>query len=227
MTIDRRDLLELLRDTENSFVERKTSGDSKDDWIKTIAAFANTLDPSQEGVLFIGATNEGEIESNDTNYDSLQKKFSERKKLIYPPVNCTSICVRQDDRECLAVIVPGSPAKPHFAGPLYIRDFSKTTTASAAQYESLLAARTGKVYELQKWIGQEVTIVEYQRTPAVYFEVNWRSRLGRVEVCNQFYLTLIIDGHKDSYPLSAFEISYDHQHERLKIERTLIASGVF
>lgn len=219
MAIDRSDLLELLRDTENSFVERKSGGDSKDDWIKTVVAFANTLDTSQEGVLFIGATNEGEIETSNTDYDSLQKKFTEKKKLIYPPVNCTSICVRQADRECLAVIVPGSPTRPHFAAPLYLRDFSKTAIASAEQYESLIAARSSKVYELQKWINREITFVELNRRAGMAYVVDRSSRIARVVACNQFFLTLEVGGSKTSYPLKSFDINFDHSSNRLQIER--------
>jgi predicted HTH transcriptional regulator len=219
MNIQRDELLRLLRDTENSFIERKTSGDSKDDWIKTVVAFANSLDPSQQGVLFVGVTDKGEIESNATNYDTLQNKFSERKRLIYPPVFCVSFCVREGDRECLAVIVPGSPMKPHFAGPLYLRDFAKTVVASTEQYESLLAARTRKTYELQKWQDRDITLVEIHRYAGIAYRVERISQQAKLLACNQFYVSLVVGARKVAYALPAFEIAYDYENDRLQIER--------
>ncbi|MGA7241905.1 MAG: ATP-binding protein, partial [Terracidiphilus sp.] len=114
------DLLRLLHSTEHSFVERKTVGDSRD-WVKTVVAFANTLPNEQEGVLFIGATDGGDIEASPSNLDKLQKTFSEKMQSAYPPIYYSTRTVQENGKECLAVIVSGSQSKPHFAGPLYVR----------------------------------------------------------------------------------------------------------
>lgn len=68
MAFEEADLLRLLHSTEHTFAERKTQGDHKD-WVKTVVAFANTFEPPIEGVLFIGATDEGNIESKPANLD--------------------------------------------------------------------------------------------------------------------------------------------------------------
>lgn len=231
MALAHEELLRRLHATEDSYTERKTAGDHRD-WVKTIVAFANGLDPSQEGVLFIGATNAGKIEEklageNPTNFDKLQKTLSEKTSCIYPPVYFTTQILKEDDRECLAVIIPGSSSKPHFAGLLFLRQLSESVVATPAQFESLLAGRMSKAYELQKWVGREITFAEYQRTAAVFYEVRERSRTGRVQTCNQFYVTIEIDGRKESHSLESLAITYDHPRDRLKIECTLVTSGAF
>ncbi len=231
MALAHEELLRRLHATEDSYTERKTVGDHKD-WVKTIVAFANGLDPSQEGVLFIGATDAGAMEKKPAgektpNLDKLQKTLTDKTRCIYPQIYFTVQVLTEGDQECLAVIVPGSPSKPHFAGELFVRNLSKTVVAEPQQYEMLLASRIGKAHELQKWIGREITVVEYQRTPAVYYEVRERSRPGIVETCNQFYVSIQVDGSRKSSSLEGLAITYDDPRNRLKIERTLVTSGDF
>jgi hypothetical protein len=220
MALNEDDLLRLLHSTEHSFAERKTIGDHKD-WVKTIVAFANSLDSSQEGVLFIGATNAGQIEEKSTNLDRLQRTLSEKTSDIYPSVFYQTKIVKESGWECLAVIVQGSPAKPHFAGPLYLRDLSNTKVATTEQYESLLATRISRANELLKWKGRDITLVEIHRYAGMAYQVERASRGGLLVDCNQFYVTLQVGGRETSYPLASFEIAYDHESDRLQIERTV------
>jgi predicted HTH transcriptional regulator len=62
MALDEAALLRHLRSTETTFVERKRVSDTQD-FAKTVVAFANTLRPDEEGVLLIGATDQGEIDA--------------------------------------------------------------------------------------------------------------------------------------------------------------------
>ena len=211
------DLMRLLHSTEHSFVERKTVGDSRD-WVKTVVAFANTLSNEQEGVLFIGATDSGEIEATPSNLDKLQKTFSEKMQSAFPPIYYTTRVLREDDRECLAIIVPGSALRPHFAGPLYIRDGSQSLVAKSELYESLLASRIGKVYELQKWVGRLITLRMFDRPYSGSRSLQQTTNDATVIGANQFYLTVLFNNRKWSYPLSRFEIAFDHVSDRLEIE---------
>jgi hypothetical protein len=231
MALNDDDLLRLLHSTEHSYAERKTANDSRD-WAKTIVAFANTLDPSQEGVLFIGATNAGQIEEKPasekpTNLDKLQKTLSDKAAVIYPPVYFTTTTLKENDRECLAVIVPGSPDKPHFAGQLFLRDLSETVVSTTRQYESLLAQRTSKTRELQKWIGKDITVREFQRYQSAGYDIRELLWPANVVACNQFYLTVNYNNRNWSLPLATFELAYDHQQDCLQIERgvPLISTG--
>jgi hypothetical protein len=212
-------LLRLLHSTEHTFVERKTTGDHKD-WVKIVVSFANSLQVDQEGVLFIGATDEGEIEPHSTNLERLQRTFSDKMQNIYPPVYVTTASVQENGRECLAVIVAGSSSRPHFAGPPYLRDGAKSIVPNSEQYESLLASRLGKVYEIQRWIDKPITIRTFKRREGMGHAVDQSTDEATVIFANQFYLTVSYSNNKGrwSFPLNRFEICYDHQKDRLEIE---------
>jgi hypothetical protein len=217
--IDESELLRLLRSTEHTFVERKTVGDSKD-WLKTVVAFANTLEANQVGVLFIGAKDSGEIEENPANLDKLQRTFSEKMQSAYPPIYYSTRAIAHESRECLAVIVPGSPNKPHYAGPAYLRDGSQTIVAKAEQHELLLASRIGKARALQAWIGKVITVRTFSRRQGMGFQLDQSELEAKVIECNQFYLTVDMSSGRWSYPFGRFEIAYDHKRNRLEIEVT-------
>lgn len=211
------DLLRLLHSTEHSFVERKTVGDSKD-WVKAVVAFANTLSTDQEGVLFIGATDAGDIETSPSNLDKLQKTFSEKLQSAYPPIYYTTKTVQEDGKECLAVIVPGSPAKPHFAGSPYIRDGSRSVVPDPQRYDSLLASRVGKAFELQRWEGKPITLRILSRQNGMAYMVNQTTEEASVIGANQFYLTVFYRNRDHSYPLNRLEISFDNVANRLEVQ---------
>ncbi len=217
MPLNETDMLRLLHSTEHSFVERKTIGDMND-CVKTVVAFANTLSNDQEGVLFVGATDAGEIGSHSSSLDSLQKTLSKKMQSIYPAIYYTTKTVEENGKECLALIVPGSPSRPHFAGPLFVRDGSRTVVATSERYESLLAARTGKTYELQRWEGKQITLRIFSRQSGMAYVINQNTQEARVIVANQFYATVFYNNRKHSYPLNRIEISYDDVADRLELQ---------
>lgn len=224
MALDGSDLLRLLHSAEHSFVERKTIGDVRD-CVKTIVAFANTLSNDQEGVLFVGATDKGEIEAHSSSLDKLQMTIADKVQGIYPSVHYTTKTVQEDGRECLAVIVAGSPSRPHFAGPLFVRDGSRTVVANSERYDSLLAARTGKTYELQRWQGKQISVRTYQRQGGIAYTVNQTVVQGTVFSANQFYVTVSFGNRNQSYPLSRVQITYDDTAKRLEIEVEGLGTG--
>ena len=90
----------------------------------------------------------------------------------------TKVLVK-DGKQFLAVIVPGSEQRPHFAGPSYVRVGSETKVASEPQFQNLIAQRQSKAYEILKWKGKPVALDD--RT--------WpQPKPGSVilEDCNQF-----------------------------------------
>jgi predicted HTH transcriptional regulator len=82
--INDQDLLLRLHSFEDAFVERKTSGDSKD-WLKTVVAFANSTPIDYPAVMFIGVKDDGTHEGKQVNLDSLQRTLSEQVAKAYPP----------------------------------------------------------------------------------------------------------------------------------------------
>src|SRR6516162_2031647 len=150
MEISDHDLFLKLRSFEDAFVERKTSADSKD-WLKTIVAFANTAPVGYPAVLFIGVKDDGTSEGKQVNLDSLQKTLSEHVAKAYPPIYYLPHSLDVNGGQVLAVIVPGSSARPHFAGQSYVREGPKSVVASKEQFDRLIAARNSKTYRILEW----------------------------------------------------------------------------
>ena len=150
------ELLLKLTNFEDHFVERKTSGDSKD-WLKTVVGFANSTPIGYPAVLFIGVRDNGDLEDG-LNLDSLQR---DARKEACRRLSARVLPVQSDFRggkQCLAVIVPGSEARPHFAGPSYVRVGSETVRASDPQFQELVAQRNSKVRAILQSAGKEITV---------------------------------------------------------------------
>ena len=212
------ELLLRLRNFEDNFVERKTSGDSKD-WLKTVVAFANSTPVGYPAVLFIGVKDDGTPEERTVNLDSLQKSFSEKVSEAYPLIYYVTKIVNVEGKKVLAVIVPGSADRPHFGGQAYVRDGSKSVVASKAQFDEMIASRNSKAYEILKWKGKTITVdlMNIERhihaTAAVI-----SSQAYKVTDCNQFYVTLDAGTFRKSVPLARVELSFDEEAQRLRLE---------
>ncbi|HXC42516.1 MAG TPA: ATP-binding protein [Candidatus Dormibacteraeota bacterium] len=212
------ELLSKLTATEHGFVERKTSGDSKD-WLKTVVAFANSTPVGYPAVLFIGVKNDGTPEGG-TNLDTLQQSFNRKIELAYPPIYFTTKILEKNGAQFLAVIVPGSASRPHFAGPSYIRKGSCTEVASEQQFDQLLSTRTSKSAEILKWRGKLVSIDWIRVENVDLMGPVERTQEQIVSECNAFYVTLAnaIGYPGQSVPLRRVEISFDNVKTRLKLE---------
>jgi predicted HTH transcriptional regulator len=208
------DLLLRLANTEDNFVERKRFSDDRE-WLRTVVAFANSCPIGYPGVLFIGVYDNGTVEQpkNSVNLDSLQKTLTERCNEAWPPIYLVSKILRKDGQQFLAVLVPGSPLRPHFAGQSHVRVGPETKKASEAQYEELLAQRQSKTYEILKWKNQNITMERtYAGRPSKY------SSVVKVAGCNAFFVTLLLGDDPMSFALTKVEISYDDKERRLKLQ---------
>ena len=176
------DIVSRLKNTEDSTVERKVVSDYRD-CLKTAVGFSNSLPVDDPGIIFVGVFDDGRVQENN-KLDSLERDVSKELNKIYPPIE-PQLLVRKDEsgKEFLAVIVRGSPNRPHFAGPSYIRDGSQTREASEPQFEQLIAERNSKVRYISKWKGKQII---YR-----YLEPTLRSEAGAVLTdCNQHFVVL-------------------------------------
>jgi hypothetical protein len=214
VTLSDEDLLARLGNTEDNFVERKRFSDDRQ-WLRTAVAFANSCPIGYPGVLFIGAYDDGRPEQPKVsiNLDSLQKTLAERLGGAWPPIFYLSKILRKDLHQFLAVLIPGSPFRPHFGGQSFVRIGSETRKASESQYEELIAQRQSKAHEILKWKDRVVTI-----------ERTYGGRSGKysdpmkVSACNAFYVTLSREPGAASFSLATVNISYDHEQNRLKLQ---------
>jgi len=211
------ELLLRLKNFEDNFVERKTSGDSKDR-LKTVVAFANSTPIGYPALLYIGVKNDGSPEEKTVDLDSLQKKFAEKVTEVYPlPYFLTKVLL-VDGKQVLAVIVPGSSDRPHFAGQAYTREGSRTVVASKLQFEELIASGNSKACAILEWKGREITVV-FIAGPSNYRASGpiQRNAIGTVISCNQFYVTVQVKEGRESYPLERVLVSFSDPYNRLEL----------
>jgi hypothetical protein len=209
------DLIARLKNSEDHFVERKTSGDRKRDWLKTVVAFANSAPDGYPCVLYLGVKDSGEIETPQVNLDTLQKTFNQEMKNAYPPVPYLTKIVNDGGRQALAIIVLGSELRPHFAGLAYVRKGSETFDASEQQFDELIARRNSKAARILQWKGKNITAFVRNEDS----EIPWPKSTTLVD-CDQFYVTIQAVPHEppNSYPLSRVEINFDNLRKTLQLE---------
>lgn len=217
--ISENELRSRLTNFEDPFVERKVHGDIKD-CLKTVIAFANSLPNGLPGVLFIPVKNDGTIQVG-FDLDELQRSISKRLSEAYPHIYYFQRIVSVDGHQAVAVVVPGSPERPHFAGHAYVRDGSQSVKASARQFDALVARRSSLVEEVSKWLGRPVTMnwlrPHYMGGPRV---VNVYD--SEILACTQWWVTVrYVDGPSpktETYSLNRVQLSFDHKNDRLILE---------
>ena len=164
------------------------------------------------GVLFIGVKDDGEIEGLPSHeLDSIQKTLNDELRKAFPPIAYECRILSTQGKNLLAVLIPGSSERPHFAGPSFVRVGSETKIASEQQFAALLAERNSKAYEIRRWIGKDVVVERAGirgQTPSRFG--------GRLVDCNAWFYTLeIASGERVSEPVDRVEISFDHKDGRL------------
>jgi predicted HTH transcriptional regulator len=132
--VSEEDLLRKITDTENNFIERKTAKDSNG-WLKTAVAFANSCPVGQPGILYVGVSDEGEVIKHSDDLETIQKNVSASIGRAWPPIYFVSHILKRNGLEFIAVIIYGSPLRPHFSGPAYIRVGPETRDASELEYD--------------------------------------------------------------------------------------------
>ena len=217
------EILLKLGQQEDSFVERKSVNDMND-CLKTVVAFANSTPIGYPAIMFVGVKNNGEIE-DIPDIDKLQWSVSERIAKAYPTIYTTTRIVQQENKKFLAVLIPGSSQRPHFAGQSFIRDGAKSVVASEVQFNALIAQRDSKAYEILKWKGRYITVT---RVPKVRLlqgsTVPQQNEIwkGKVLDCNLFYVSLeVFQKHATitlAIPLRLVDLGFDSRNEWLSIE---------
>jgi hypothetical protein len=207
VSISDENLISKTTDTEDTFTERKTASDTRG-WLETAVAFANSCPIGIPGVLYVGVNNDGTIQQHKEamNFEKLQKSISSRINEAWPPIFCLPKTLHKDNAEFIAVLVPGSPQRPHFSGHSYVRIGPETRKASEKQFDDLIAQRTSKIRALQKLVGQTV----YWQQFGLYSG----GANGKVVDCNQFYITIDGGQSKRCFPIEWITISFDPDNQR-------------
>ena len=211
---------ERLRAVEDGFTERKREGAGSAELRKTLVAFANSVPEFRTGVLFIGVSNDGQIRGVE-NPDGLQKKLRMyAEKDCYPPIPVSLEVISVDGKDVVAVIVPHSSTRPHFAGPAYVRVGSESVAASAPQYEELIASRHSLANRLLGLKGGVVTVLALRRPLGQVHKPTdpsyRRQHEARVEACDAHHVRMfdISTSTNVSEPLSSIRVSFDEERHR-------------
>ncbi len=214
------ELLSRLGDAEDNFVERKPANPNRDDIRKTVVAFANSVPEGRTAILFVGIRNDGRFDAVP-NTDKFQKTVREIcEQDCYPPIKFSSEVLKPEGGPVVAVVIPASSNKPHFAGPAYVRRGSESVAASEEAFDELVHSRNSKSAAVLKLRGQVISVLSLQHKLGVVKHIpDTGYREGsecRVEAADAQTVRLRILG-SDRYvtePLDHVTVSYDEEQHR-------------
>jgi hypothetical protein len=129
---------------------------------------------------------------------------------VYPRIPYLPKVLNIDGRQCLAVIIPGSPERPHFSGPAYVRKGSESVDSSDEQFARLIAQRNAVAYQILLWEGRTISFYMTKRDG----DSPYTGSSFTVVDCNQFYVTLEKEGTILSFALRNVDLSFDHRNNR-------------
>jgi hypothetical protein len=219
--LTREQLIERLGNAEDNSVERKSNGVNRQELRQTISAFANSMEIDHCGVLFIGVADDGTL-VGVANPDDLQRTIGRVcRDECYPPVTTYDMAVLPNNgAPIVAVVVYGSPDRPHFTGPAYVRRGAESVASSRELFEELIASRNEKTAHILNMRGQVITVQSIghrlgDRRPmadAHYRETHECS----VEACDAQVVRLmsISTDRRLAEPLRAVDVFYDEERRR-------------
>lgn len=212
----------LLKAPEDGFIERKSEGVNRAEIRQTLVAFANSVPEAREAVLFIGVRDSGEIQgvANPDEMQKLVRAICESD--CYPPIKYRPEVLKEGDKLVIAVVVPPSDRRPHFAGPAYVRRGSESVAASDEMFEELIASRHDKARVLLRWKNSVITVREdgYELGRQRVVPGGWRaSRECNVVECNAHMVRLrdISNPEYFTVALTQVVLGYDENRHRNQI----------
>jgi len=208
------DLIERLTITEDQFTERKGQKD-RGGWIRTIVAFANSAPMGYPAVLFVGVNDDGSIQSGLKVDDTMKSLSATIAESAWPPIYILPRTLSHSGLECIAVLVPGSELRPHFAGRSYVRVGTETKDASEAQFKELVASHLSKARMLLGWKGRRVRVIDMRpEISQMYSEGQRQGYEHTVVDCNAHFVTISakhstsVASSFDAYPLHRMTLAW-------------------
>jgi hypothetical protein len=210
------EILRRLKDVEDHFTERKEAP-QEHPMREALTAFANTAIPEKPGIIYVGVRDKGEIVGGD-NMDSWQQKVGSWAASCFPPVNVIPVALSVEGKNILAVVVPGSPARPHFAKAAYVRKGARNEVASQQEIDEWIAYRSSKVRFILEKKGEIVTlrVLNQIRIPAIFSPPGGDYK---VIDCNSLWVTLYnLESQRTiTQPLSQIDLKMDDDKQQLML----------
>lgn len=167
----------------------------------------------------MGVDDHGTPQQGPEKLEDLSKTVAAIIEQAYPPIYFDIRPLHIGDRACLAVVIPGSENRPHFAGRSYVRVGPETREASEKQFAALIASRNSTAREILEWVGKQVSWTRRTADSAGNYTDTARDE-GYVMGCNAHFVTMRFGGETAtliSCPLSRLELGFDHLKERLQL----------
>src|SRR5881296_1047467 len=155
------EILQRLTNTEDHLTERK-SRPHRDQCTEAMVAFANSALPNKPGILYVGVNDLGEI-LQDKAPETWQHDITAWGNGCFPELPVIPRTLTKDGKEFLAVVVPLSEARPHFARPSFKRQGAKTIPASQQEIDEWIAFRNSKVRFILEKKG-EIVLIQQRRS---------------------------------------------------------------
>jgi hypothetical protein len=213
--------LTRLNNNEDNFTERKPNGAKRDELRRTIVAFANSVSEGETAVLYIGVLHDGQIQGVN-GIDSLQKTIRDIcERDCYPPIKFACHSLTLKNQEVLAVEVPYSDKRPHFAGSAFVRIGSESKNATPEVYQELLTGhcalsgllRWKKQYGVVTVIAQGKKLGESQPLYDGLYRARHQCKI--VECLPQYVRLHEVGSDKMlSEPIQNIELSWDEENHR-------------
>lgn len=214
-------LIRRLKNPEDAYVERKPESAKGSELRKTIVGFANSVPEAIDGILFLGVSNEGTI-LGISGPDSLQKTIRKMCKLeCYPAIKYQSEVIEIEEKNVLAVIVPESKNRPHFAGPAYVRVGSETEIASEEMFNELILSRNDKCREIIRHKSSNCTVEAIGRRLLNRRAVgsgHVESTECRIEDCNAHYVTFKKTDSDNIFTIEMNDISISRDNVKYRLK---------
>ena len=211
------EILDRLTTFEDHFTERREAP-QEHRFRRTIVAFANSVIAEKHGIIYVGVTNKGEVVGGGGDMKKWQDDITSWANSCYPPIPIVTRSVSYKDTHFLAVVVPASPSRPHFAGPAYKKAGEGTTVMSEQEIDEWIAYRNSKVRLILESKNKKVTV---RIVPKTGLGAGMFTEGGEhtVVTCNSHFVTLYQHQYKRTitHPLSAIDLKMDDEKNQLML----------
>jgi hypothetical protein len=181
-----------------------------------MVAFANSALANKPGILYVGVNDKGEV-LQDKAAESWQHDITAWGNGCFPELSVIPRTLRKDRKEFLAVVVPLSEARPHFARPAFKRQGARTIAASQQEIDEWIAYRNSKARLILEWKDRKVTVrlVRINIGRGMFTEGGEHTVIG----CNSHFVTLFQHQYDRTvtHPLSAIDLKMDDEKSQLML----------
>jgi hypothetical protein len=173
-------------------------------------------------VIYLGVSNDGSVEGLK-GLDSMQRTIRLAAEDCYPAISFQSETLEVEGKTILAIEVPYSTNRPHFAGPAFVRRGAENVKASDEIFNELITSRLEKPREILKWRDHPVTVVARRKRlgSTQYIGDNrYEERHDcRIEACTAHYvrMQIVSSGAYVTEPLENISISFDEKRHRVML----------